>query len=55
MITYNETKGKISVTLDGKLAGYIEAVEKGFQYIPLGQPEGGEVFSTIGGCKKSLE
>lgn len=45
----------IGVRLDGKLVGSIRYVNGGYQYFPLGQKRGGEVFKTLRECKYSLE
>lgn len=57
MITY-EHKVKLSsvvVKLDGRIVGRIRKVEGGWSYFPKWQSEGGEVFTTLRECQKSLE
>jgi len=44
----------IEVRLDKKHIGNIKEGERGFQYFPKGQKDGGDVFSTIEKCKGSL-
>jgi hypothetical protein len=47
-------QGKVTVKLDGKLVGEIRQEADGFRYFPKGQKTGGELFSTLPACKKSL-
>lgn len=57
MITYSvvSSVGLVEVCLEGKLVGRIKQWKDGWQYIPLGQKRGGEIFPTLEACKKSLE
>lgn len=55
MITYIETKGKITVKLNNKIVGHIKNVSGGYQYFPAGNKNGGNVFKDLGMLKKSLE
>lgn len=47
--------GTTYVFLDGKRVGSIQHKESGYQYFPKNSREGGEVFSTLADCKRSLE
>jgi hypothetical protein len=60
-INYNHVKlpgrdsiVRVEVKLAGKKVGEIKPVDGGFQYFP-NRAEGGEVFPTLGLCKRSLE
>jgi len=61
MITYGISMyGMLPVLLDNKMVGCIHKVKKdgttlGWQYKPKGQKEGGDVFTKLSDCKKSLE
>lgn len=58
MITYKREKfdnKNVLVYLDGKKTGIIKSENGGFRYYPLGQRIGGDWFSKISDCKKSLE
>jgi len=55
MITYIETKGKITVKLDNKIVGHIKHVIGGYQYFPVGNKNGGTIFKDLAMLKKSLE
>jgi hypothetical protein len=48
-------EGKYSVYLDGKLVGHIKCLHGCYQYFPKGHKDGGEVFTTMEACKRSLE
>jgi hypothetical protein len=50
----NVTATKITVLLDGKKVGFINKVEGGWQYAPVGSKVKGEVFHDIADCKRSL-
>ncbi len=52
MLTYAT---RIAVKLDGRPIGEIRQVPGGWQYFPKGHKEGGDVFPTLEGCKRSLE
>lgn len=62
-ITYHDLeRGQIAVYLGRKRVGVIKRRDgirpkgkPGFQYVPLGQRQGGEVFPTLAECKRSLE
>lgn len=43
------------VFLGKKHVGTIKKVKNGFQYVPVGQPQGGTVFKTIDLVKRSLD
>jgi hypothetical protein len=43
------------VLLEGKKSGVIRTVQGGFQYVPNGMKEGGEVFKTKTEVRRSLE
>jgi hypothetical protein len=45
---------KEDVYLEGKLVGQIRYVKEGWQYFPKGSRKGGEVFSNLSDCEKSL-
>jgi len=59
MIEYKDGKGKdegnVLVFLDNTRVGTIKEVEKGFQYFPWDKSEGGKVYLSLDGCKRSLE
>lgn len=63
MITYENQNGRkisgkrsweIDVRLDGKIVGEIRGCAGGYFYKPTGR-KGGEVMSTVGEVKRSLE
>lgn len=45
----------VTVRLDGKVVGTIQQVEGGFQYVPKGKKDGGEVFGSVAAVKRLLE
>lgn len=58
MITFVDTANRIIVRLDGKTTGAIYNApmkdQMGYQYVPMGTKDGGDVFPTLEACKKSL-
>lgn len=56
-ITYDHDRSSstIWVRLEDRNAGYIREVQGGFQYVPRGQKDGGEVFDSVGAVKRSIE
>ena len=63
MIEYQYTEGKpnadVKVRLDGKVIGEIRREvfplpNGGWRYFPKGWKVGGELFSSLGKCQKSL-
>jgi hypothetical protein len=54
-ITYQSFTNHTSVYLDGKFVGRIHEVTGGFQYIPTGIKNGGEIYKSIRQVKQSLE
>jgi hypothetical protein len=47
---------EVKVYLDGKQVGVIKEISDiGYKYFPKGYIEGGELYSTLEACKKSLE
>jgi len=52
MITYKE---EVKVYFDKKLIGLIRQDDNGYFYTPKGSKERGDYFSTLAGCKYSLE
>lgn len=54
--TRNDSKTWIvTIVPSTRSVGRIYLKEGGFQYIPKGQKEGGEMFPTLQACIKSLE
>jgi hypothetical protein len=44
----------VDVLLEGRIVGRIRYTVQGWQYVPKGQQDGGEMFPTLYDCKKSL-
>jgi hypothetical protein len=44
----------MDVLLEVKIVGRIRYTVQGWQYVPKGKSDGGEHFSTLYDCKKSL-
>jgi len=56
MITYRQMGAdRVAVLLDGKVVGHIIPKMDGFQYMPKGSKNGGEIMKSVGAVKKSLE
>ncbi len=60
-ISYKEQPRKIDVYLEGKKVGAINEIIAaqnagigGWQYMPKGHDEGGEIFTRLNECKRSL-
>lgn len=51
---WQEAGNSDGVYLDGKKVGEIKEVDRGWQYFPKGQKDGGEVFKNISDCRDSL-
>lgn len=54
LYTESNPNAPVLVRLDGRVVGEIRPVEGGWQYVPKGAKEGGEIFVTLGGCQRSL-
>ena len=58
MIQYLYTEGRrdanVKVRLDGKIIGEIKREDGGWRYYPSGKKTGGELFTTLQQCQKSL-
>lgn len=57
MLTYNLTDRGHRVLLEKKYIGNIKTVAGGYRYVPKGHrdEQGGEIFTSLDDCKKSLE
>lgn len=45
----------VKVRLGGKVVGFIKHLGEGWQYFPINQTHGGEIYPTLPACKNSLE
>ncbi len=57
MLTYKSIINAERVFLEKKYIGNIKTVTGGYRYVPKGHKDeqGGEIFTSLAGCKKSLE